>query len=198
MTGHEAEEALSTIRTLMERSTRYRNLSADAGIAAGTFTLLGVWLRWRFDTPFIPTWIGVLVAALLASLAFTAVMAHANREPVWSRQARTVCLALTPAFLAGLVMTAVMHRLGREEELPGTWMLLWGVGALAMSFFTPRVITLLGASFMLAGTFTLLAGPFNDALSMAATFGGIHLLYGLVLFLAPRLQNTPAWSLLKG
>ena len=63
-------------------------------------------------------------------------------------------------------------------------MLLWGVGALAMSFFTPRVITLLGATFMGAGMLTLFFGPFDDALAMGLTFGTIHLAYGILLTFA--------------
>src|SRR5262245_52932093 len=90
MTSKEAEQTLSVIRTLMERSTRYTNLSGDAGIAAGALTLLGCALRTWFQTPFLATWIGVLIAACGANIYFAAAMARANGEPLWTRQARTV------------------------------------------------------------------------------------------------------------
>jgi hypothetical protein len=182
MTSKEAEQTLSVIRTLMERSTRYTNLSGHAGIAAGALTLLGSGLRHWYDMPFLPTWLGVLLAACVANVLFAAGMARANGEPLWTRQAQTVLLSLTPAFAAGLVLTAVLARMGLDLLLPGVWMLLWGVGALAMSFFTPRIISLLGVAFMVAGVLALFAPPANDALSMAMTFGAIHLVYGGVLF----------------
>lgn len=190
MTGKEAENTLAVIRTLMERSTRYTNLSGHAGIAAGLITLLGSALRARYHTPFLPTWLGVLAAACGASIVFTAIMARANGEPVWTRQARTVALALLPSFVSALVLSAVLYRVGEQNLLPGVWMLLWGVGALAMSFFTPRVISALGGLFLAAGTFTLFVPLLDDALTMGMTFGLIHLVYGIILTVAR--QPAPA------
>lgn len=183
MTSKEAEETLGLIRGLMERSTRYTNLSGHAGIAAGVATLVGCVLRTWFNTPFLSTWIGVLIAAAGASVSFTAAMARANGEPPWSRQAQSVALAFTPALVAGLVFTAVLSQAGQAALLPGVWMMMWGVGALAMSLFTPRAFSLLGVAFMAAGTLTLFARPGNDVLSMGLSFGGIHLAYGTVLFI---------------
>jgi multisubunit Na+/H+ antiporter MnhC subunit len=183
MTSKEAEETLGLIRALMERSTRYTNLSGHAGIAAGVSTLVGCALRMGFNTPFLSTWIGVLIAAAGASVYFTGAMARANGEPPWSRQAQSVALAFTPALVAGLVFTAVLTQVGQAALLPGVWMMMWGVGALAMSLFTPRAFSLLGVAFMAAGTFTLFARPGNDVICMGLSFGGIHLAYGTVLFI---------------
>ncbi len=181
MSGKEAEQTLSVIRTLMERSTCYTNLSGHAGIAAGLLTLVGCGLRIWLRTPFLTTWMGVLITTVGAVIFFTARLAQANGEPLWTRQARTVVMALLPAFGAALLLTLVLFRVGQQALLPGLWMLLWGVGALAMSFFTPRVISMLGATFLAAGTLVLLAPPVHDALSMGLTFGAIHLAYGIVL-----------------
>jgi hypothetical protein len=183
MTSKEAEQTLSLIRTLMERSACYTNLSGHAGIAASVATFVGCALRTWYHTPFLSTWIGVLMAAAGASIYFTGALARANGEPVWSRQARTVVIAFTPALAAGLVLTAVLVRVGQSLLLPGVWMLLWGVGALAMSLFTPRTFSLLGVSFMTAGTLTLFLQPVDDVLSMGLTFGAIHLAYGTLLFI---------------
>ena len=192
MTGREAEQTLSVIRTLMERGTQYTHLSGHAGIAAGGLTLLGSFLRLRFDTPFLPTWLGVLVLASATTILFTGALHRANGEPLWTRQARTVTLALLPSLTAALILTAVLSRAGQEALLPGIWMLLWGVGALAMSFFTPRVISALGGTFLVAGTVTLTSGFADDALTMALTFGLIHLGYGTALTLIPAGAAAPA------
>ena len=194
MTGREAEQTLSAIRTLMERGTQYRNLSGYAGIAAGLTTLAGSALRLGYHTPFTLTWMAVLLAACAFATFFTAQMAHENGEPFWTRQARTVVLALTPALVATLIITAVLIRAGQAAILPGVWMLLWGVGALAMSFFTPRVISLLGMTFMAAGAVVLFLPPLPDWLTMGATFGAVHLAYGVVLILIRRPRAEAATS----
>ncbi len=201
---HEAEETLSVIRTLMERGTRYTNLSGYAGIGVGLVALGGCWLRAAFNTPFVATWLGVLAVACAVSVFFTAVMAHANEEPLWTRQARTVVLSLLPSLAATLILTVVLARAGQEALLPGVWMLLWGVGALAMSFFTPLALTLLGVSFMGAGTLTLLLSPTGsasgtnalstDALTMGLTFGAIHLVYGGALMALKQTRRSRAAS----
>lgn len=191
MTGREAEQTLSVIRTLMERSTTYTNLSGHAGIAAGLLALAGSALRAFYGTPFLPTWLGVLAAALTATFLFTARMARQNGEPLWTRQSRTVFLSLMPALAATLVLTAVLTRIGQAALLPGVWMVMWGVGALAMSFFTPRVISMLGLTFMAVGVATFVIGPVPDALCMGLTFGLIHLGYGIALTLAPQPGYVP-------
>ncbi len=191
MTGREAEQTLSVIRTLMERSTTYTNLSGHAGIAAGALALAGSVVRLQWNTPFLPTWLGVLAAALAVTVLFTARMAQRSGEPLWTRQSRTVCLSLMPALAATLVLTALLARIGHAELLPGVWMLMWGVGALAMSFFTPRVISVLGLTFMAAGVGTFCAGPLPDPLCMGATFGLIHLGYGIALTLTPQPVYVP-------
>ena len=63
MTSKEAEQTLSLIRTLMERSACYTNLSGHAGIAASVATFVGCAMRSWYNTPFLSTWIGVLLAA---------------------------------------------------------------------------------------------------------------------------------------
>src|SRR3954453_19331598 len=100
MTTREAEQTLSVIRTLMERSTRYTNLSGHAGVAAGVLTLVACALRVSVNTPFLPTWLGVLVAACGPTVFFPPVMARASGEPLWTRQARTAVVALLPAFIS--------------------------------------------------------------------------------------------------
>jgi hypothetical protein len=186
MTGREAEQTLEVIRTLMERGTRYTNLSGHAGIAAGLCALVGCALREWAHTPFVPTWLGVLVAASAATAFFTSRMAAKNGEPLWTRQARTVTLALLPSLISALLLTGVLWRAGEEQLLPGVWMLQWGVGALAISFFTPRVMWGLGVTFMAAGAVALLTPPARDVLTMGMTFGVIHLLYGVALTISPR------------
>lgn len=184
MTEHDAARALETIRTLMERGTRYRHLSGRAAIAAGLFALAGSALL-AFSPngvdptrAFLPVWAGVFVLALLANVVFTARMARERGEAVWSRQAQTVVLAILPNFLAAVVVTVWLTREGRAEWIPSAWMIHYGCGALATSFFAPRGIGALGVAFLAAGTASLFVPPSWGTAWLAVTFGGFHLVYG--------------------
>src|SRR5262249_12381908 len=121
--------------------------------------------------------------SVTAILYFTAAQARKSGERPWSRSARTVVLAMLPAFWVGVVLSHVMFHQHLRHLLPGTWMLLYGCGALAMSFFTPLSIRALGISFMLAGSAALLFFPGHDVWAMGLSFGGLHLVWGTSLAL---------------
>ncbi len=184
MTDRDAARALETIRTLMERGTRYQHLSGRSAIAAGVFALAGSALL-AFPPPgvdparaFLPVWAGVFVLALSTHAAFTVRMARDRGEPVWSRQARTVVLALLPNFLAAIAVTAWLVRTGMAERIPAAWMIHYGCGALATSFFAPRGIGGLGMAFLAVGAAALFLPSSWGILGLAVTFGGFHLAYG--------------------
>ena len=187
MTTKEAEQTLSVIRALMERGTRYTHISSASAFAAGLVTLAGCAVRSSGILPFgergnfVATWVGVFVFALAGIVAFTAISALRNGEPVWNRQARTVALSILPAFFAAIIVSQVFFEKNRLDVLPGIWMLFYGVGALAMSFFTPYAIRVLGIAFMVAGGISLLVLPGHEVPAMALSFGGIHLGWALAV-----------------
>src|SRR5208283_5098259 len=127
-----AEHTLETIRTLMERSQRYEHISGYSGLVAGAVTILGsVVLRLGLIPPALPAnfvvvWSTVFAIAFASHLLLTFGRARQRAEPVWSRQARTVLLAVLPAFGAALVITVVMSRFGRLDLLPSLWLTLYG------------------------------------------------------------------------
>src|SRR5689334_10375049 len=172
MTTKEAEQTLAVIRALMERGTRYTHISSASAFAAGLVTLGGCAVRRSGILPFgdrgnfVATWVGVFILSLAAIVAFTAISARRNGERVWNRQAQTVVLSILPAFFAAIIVSQVLYQNGLRDQLPGIWMLLYGCGALAMSFFTPQAIRALGIAFMVAGGISLLLVPGHEVAAM--------------------------------
>lgn len=189
MTPREAEQTLSVIRTLMERGTVYTNISSASALAAGAITLVGCLVRQSEIVPlpdgwsFFLTWSGVFVLSLAVTAYFTTAQARRNGESVWTRQARTVVLSFLPAFFSAVILSQALFEHNLRDMLPGLWMLLYGCGALAMSFFTPLSIRALGIAFMAAGALALLVFPGHEVLAMALSFGGIHLTWGTAVAL---------------
>ncbi len=190
-----AEHTLETIRTLMERSQRYEHISGYSGLVAGTLTILGsVILRldvlpFASSVNFVVVWSVVFAIAFASHLLFTFGRARQRAEPVWSRQARTVLLAVLPSFSVALVLTVVMGRLGRPDLLPALWLTLYGCGVLATSFFAPRSIAWLGGTCSVLGAIGILAPHTHPILTMAIGFGITHIGFGVAVLIAERRES---------
>ena len=186
----QAARNLEVIRTLMERTARYRLLTAWAGLAAGALALAGSGLFILLDASdpavFGAVWGLVFVGALLATVVGSLTRGRERGESVWSRPARAVVLALTPSLIAAGVLTAFFFAWGEHLLLPGVWMLCHGQGALATSAYAPRPIASLGAAMLGLGAIALALGQAWAVPMMAVAFGGGHLALGGALLLIER------------
>jgi hypothetical protein len=184
MNSEHAEHTLETIRTLMERSQCYEHISGYSGLVAGSVVLAGCgvleadWLPLGPRGNFALVWGIAFVVALAAHVRLTLARARRRDEPVWSRQARTVYLALLPCFLASLAVTVSLWRVDRLDLLPALWLMLYGCGVLATSFFAPRSILALGASCFAMGAASLATGWGHPLLTMGVGFGITHVAFG--------------------
>jgi hypothetical protein len=204
----DAEEHLRVIRSLMERSTTYRTLSAQGALVGGGLALgAGLWMAWRAshgqacDKCELTVWMVVLAITTLANFTFLWRDDRRSGEPFFSARARWALRALAPSFiLAGLVtlplMVVSLYFMGLA------WSAAYALGLLAASHFAPRSILLLGRAFFVAtvlGMIPPLIAPSAGAnvpgntyfeLYMAATFGLFHLLYAA--FTWPRAAGATA------
>jgi hypothetical protein len=189
-----AEHTLETIRTLMDRSQRYEHLSGYSGLLAGGTAILGCAVLGLKLLPFSPhldfamVWGAVFAVAFAGHLLITFGRARRRAEPVWSRQARTVLLAVLPSFGAGVVITVLMGQLDRLDLLPALWLLLYGCGALATSFFAPRSIAWLGSTCLAIGIVSLVVLPGHALATMAMGFGATHIGFGIGVLVAEKRQ----------
>jgi hypothetical protein len=94
---------------------------------------------------------------------------------------RKFALGLFPALLGGAVMTAVHWTNGNMHAIPGTWLLFYGCALISASVSATRMIAVMGASFVLLGLVALLAPERAQMLLLGAGFGGLHVLFGVLI-----------------
>jgi hypothetical protein len=194
MNPQQAAENLEAIRTLMERTCQYQFLTARASLVAGSLATGGALAFWVFDPAnpwhFGTIWALVFVGSLMATVTGTVLRSQASGERLWSRQARTVVLALTPSLVSALILTIFFFALGWHQWLPGIWMLCYAQGALATSTYAPAPIRWIGRVVLILGGPALWLGPNWSAVLMGLVFGVGHLTLGTVLLIQERRQKA--------
>jgi hypothetical protein len=197
-----ASSQLRVIRSLMERATVYRSLSAPTALVGGLLSLGGFvtayYAKHHRHHPLTPTeflivWLVILALTCLANTIFLWRGSMHREEPFFSSGMKCALTSLAPAFFAAAVMTPLlMHR---PIQLVLLWVTLYGVGLLATQHFAPRSIVVLGLTFFLSGCGLLVSwkhffmpNPHIEPSAlvvsgiMAATFGGYHLAYAAAVW----------------
>ena len=196
-TRSDAEEHLRIIRSLMEKATIYRAISAPTALVGGLASIIAACALSAALPPgaeFVPRHRSVFLAGWLAVLAITAAAntwflwrdARRRGEVFLSAGMRAAVRAFSPSYLAAAFFTALLAK-PSPEFLPPLWMLFYGLGLLATQHFSPRSIALLGWAFFVTGPLLIIAdlatifeslGVIRHAnLAMGATFGLFHLIY---------------------
>jgi hypothetical protein len=194
MDARQAARNLEVIRTLMERTCQYQLLTARAALVAGSLAGAGALLLavrdpanpWAFGA----VWATVFAGSLFATCLGTILRGRRRGEPLWSRQARTVLLALAPALFSALALSVFFFARGEHLWLPGVWMLCYGQGALATAAYAPAPIRWLGVTVLLLGAVTLWLGPDWAVPMMGLVFGLGHIGLGSALLVVERRQSA--------
>ena len=93
---------------------------------------------------------------------------------------KLLILLVTPLMAAAL-LTVVLYRANLVGLLPGIWLLLYGVGVVAAGTFSVKVVPAMGICFILLGTIALFGPAGWGSWLLAAGFGGLHVVFGMII-----------------
>ncbi len=176
-------EDLRFIRDTMERSAAFTAVSGWGTALLGATALGAAWLAAR--QPSSSAWLRVWLAEGLLAVAIGLLSCtwKANRRglPLFSGPARKVALGLAPPLLAGAFMTFLLFRAGLPSALPATWLLLYGAGIMTGGSFSVAIVPVMGVCFMLLGGLAVLAPVAWGDWFLAAGFGGLHIVFGVLI-----------------
>jgi len=176
-------EDLRFIRDTMERSAAFTAVSGWGYLLLGCTALGATWMAARQDSPF--SWLRVWLAEGLIAIAIGLLSCtwKANRRglPLFSGPARKVALSLAPPLVAGAFLTFLLVRAGLQSALPATWLLLYGAGIMTGGAFSVAILPVMGLCFMVAGGLAVLSPAAWGNWFLAAGFGGLHMVFGLLI-----------------
>jgi hypothetical protein len=177
-----AAATLRYIRDSMEGAASFV-VPGSAGIALGVIGLLAAALSSAraLHEHWLEIW---LLAALAAAGVGSALLVRESSLRglrLIGTPIRKFALCLVPSLAAGLIMTAVHWAYGNLHAIPGSWLLFYGCALISASTVTTRTIGLLGASFALLGVLALLLPGGVQILMLGAGFGGLHIVFGILI-----------------
>jgi hypothetical protein len=178
-----AMDNLSFIRSTMERATSFTAVPGWGGVAMGVTALAAAALaRTRSaETEWLAVWLGASALALTIGGWSMVMKARRAGTSVFSYSGRRFVLSYLPPLVVGALLTLVLVRAGLYSALPGTWLLLYGTGVVTGGAFSVRVVPIMGFCFMALGAWALLAPPGWSDWLMALGFGGLHIIFGLII-----------------
>jgi hypothetical protein len=182
-TAPEVFEDLRYIRDTMERSAAFTAVSGWGQVLLGATAGGAAWLAAHQVSSF--AWLRVWLAEglLAAAIGLLACTWKANRRglPLFSGPARKVALGLAPPLVAGAFLTFLLFRAGMQSALPATWLLLYGAGIMTGGAFSVSIVPVMGVCFMLLGGLAVLGSTAWGNWFLAAGFGGLHIVFGLLI-----------------
>lgn len=173
---------LRYIRETMERASAFTGISGWGQVAIGITALIAAFLA--KGQPF-KTWMAIWTAEAFVSLLIGGWSidrkARTIGVPLRSGPGRKVAFSLAPPLFAGVLLTILFYRTGLTDYIPGLWLLLYGTGVITGGMFSVPVVPLMGVCFMVLGAAALFTPATFATWFMAAGFGLIHIVFGVII-----------------
>ena len=195
-----AEADLRVIRSLMERATVYRAISAPAALVAGFLSIAAaaaIYLnnqggikRPVHGRAFAVIWLIVLILAGATNAFFIWREATKDGRPFISSGMKLSLRAIAPNLLVPGAVTVWFlvngYKGATELELVLAWIVFYGLALLSTGLFAPRSLVCLGWAFLLTAlAIPALRNALGDlpanlpTIAMGLTFGVYHLIYAV-------------------
>jgi hypothetical protein len=179
----QALDNLKFIRSTMERAGSFTAVPGWGMVGVGAVALAATFVSWLQPSVelWIAVWLGAAAIAIVVGGWAMARKAHRVNDPILSGPGRRFGLSFLPPMVVGGLLTVVLYRAGLAGILPGMWLLLYGTGIATGGAFSVRPVPVMGICFMVLGAAALLGPAGLGPWLMALGFGGLHILFGLII-----------------
>ena len=192
MKEKDIQDELSSIRSLMERSSKFISLSGLSGVLAGVYALIGSGVAYLLlytsyssgDTEIKlgATALLVLLLSVGTGILFSMRKAKKNSQPIWGKTSRALAFNMAvPLFSGGLLILVLIAR-GYYGILAPASLIFYGLALIGASNFTFNDVRYLGLSEIILGLIAACL-PGYGLLFWAIGFGVLHIVYGSVMYL---------------
>jgi hypothetical protein len=210
MKEKEIQDELSSIRSIMERSSKFISLSGLSGILAGVYALIGAGVAYQFiytkiseipaDIDHIPTKaffydsdinaailflsaiaLLVLIASIGTGIFLTIRKAKQKGQPIFGGTSRTLLFHMAVPLIAGGIFILLLTKNGYYGLVAPTSLVFYGVALVGASSFTFTMVKYLGLCEIALGLIAAFL-PIDGLLFWAIGFGVLHIVYGSLMY----------------
>ena len=212
MEDKDLHDQISSIKNIMERSTKFISLSGLSGVMAGIYALIGAALAYEiipadivltpepnrglfnvYSIGFIAELAAIALAVLVLSIAtgflLTIRKAHRAKHTVWNQSSRALLKnGLVPLLSGGFFILMLLSH-GYYSLISASCLIFYGLSLIAASQYTYSDVKWLGVSEIILGMLALLL-PGLGLVFWALGFGLMHILYGTVIYFKYDRENS--------
>lgn len=194
--------ALTDIRNMMDRSSRFISLSGLSGVFAGIVALIGAYLAdaqvkaytngtygygndadFTLEFKLLKLGISVLVIALLGGLIFTYRQSVKKKMPIWDKTAKNLIINLAIPLATGgiFIISLLLNHPNAVALIAPSCLVFYGLALINASKYTYSDIRFLGIGEVLLGLIAI----FNIGYGLyfwAFGFGVLHIIYGSIMY----------------
>ena len=207
MEEKDLQNELASIRSIMERSSKFISLSGLSGILAGVYALIGAAIAYYLlyvdlhtinpDTHyrivgvlnsilnvsvFLVLGFVVLSASIATGIILTARKAKRKRQPIWGNLSRALLFHMAVPLVTGGVLTFIFLAKGYYSVIAPITLIFYGLSLVGASNFTFSDVKYLGLLEITLGLITACL-PGYGLLFWAIGFGVLHIIYGSMMYL---------------
>ncbi|RZL14948.1 MAG: hypothetical protein EOO96_30235 [Pedobacter sp.] len=194
--------ALSDIRNMMDRSSRFISLSGLSGVFAGLTALIGAYIAHGELTKYfkgdygygidadgdiefnlIKIALGVLVVALAGGFLFTLRQSRKKNIPFWGKTAKNLLINLAIPLVAGgfFIIALLFNYPGAIGLIASSCLIFYGLALINASKYTYTDIRFLGICEVILGLIAMFYIGYG-LYFWAFGFGVLHIFYGLIMY----------------
>ncbi|MBB5397066.1 hypothetical protein [Mucilaginibacter sp. AK015] len=206
MKENEIQDELTSIRSMMERSSKFISLSGLSGVLAGIYALIGAGLAYSIiygsggfynyreylitdlgrSAADLYTLILIALVVLIASIATCVVLTMRNarkkNQPMWGNSSRQLLFNMAVPLIAGGALILILISRGYVGIVASATLIFYGLALINASNFTFKDVKYLGICEIVLGLFAALL-PGYGLLFWAVGFGILHIVYGSIMYL---------------
>jgi hypothetical protein len=199
MEDKELYAELSSIRSLMERSTKFISLSGLSGVLAGLYALVGAYLAYQLApatteaqgrgfnglsleavAPILGIALMVLLLSLTTGILLTIRQAKKEGKNYWNPVSRKLLANMAVPLITGGIFILILVYRGEFDTIVSLCLIFYGLALVAASQFTFSDVKWLGLLEVALGLSAALLPQFS-LLFWVLGFGVLHVLYGTIM-----------------